>query len=510
MDSAPLPAPPPTSSGPAPLPGAAGPPAPPPGPPAGPPTGLLNPVHQADGRRLAAVAAVGLVVLTLVPVDGVGLGTSLGVATTLAVLLLAPLRRANRVLLGVGFLATTLLTLRADPIGWGLVLAICTATSALAATTALRGSPLDQSATSLLVRAAEAVGHVVLGPAHLSPALRRAGRGAGGPRTRATLQGALVGVPIVLVLGALLADGDRLFDALVGSWDIAVPDLGGRMVLAAIAVLAAAGLLRAGATVAAADPAPPRRWIGATQAATTVWMVTALFVVFDVVQLAAALGVTDEALRQAGTTASAHAREGFFQLLAVAALTLLLLVVVRTWVVGAEVRPPAVLRVPVTACLAAVVVIVAVALLRLDAYNDAFGLTRLRLWSSAACVWIGGTFILLAVRTSGWRPRRRWVLPGALGWGIALVLALVAVGPDVLIASRNTDLAAEGHRLDVTYALTLSADATPTLVEALPRLHPVDAGPLRAGLCEDRPPAAAALAHNRSLTAASRALDTVC
>jgi len=55
--------------------------------------------------------------------------------------------------------------------------------------------------------------------------------------------------------------------------------------------------------------------------------------------------------------------------------------------------------------------------------------------------------------------------------GFAAVLAVNAVNPDAVIARTNIERARHGEELDAYYLTTLSADAVPVLVEALPRIR---------------------------------------
>jgi hypothetical protein len=49
-------------------------------------------------------------------------------------------------------------------------------------------------------------------------------------------------------------------------------------------------------------------------------------------------------------------------------------------------------------------------------------------------------------------------------------LMLIAMNPDALIVRANVERVADGRKFDVDYAVSLSADAVPALVEALPAL----------------------------------------
>ena len=113
-------------------------------------------------------------------------------------------------------------------------------------------------------------------------------------------------------------------------------------------------------------------------------------------------------------------------------------------------------------------VVVASALQRMYLYEQEFGLTQLRLYTTVFMLWISavlGWFVLTVLL--GLRERFTF---GALVAGFAAVLAVNAMNPDALIARTNIERAEDGEELDAYYLTTLSADAAPVLIEALPEI----------------------------------------
>jgi len=130
------------------------------------------------------------------------------------------------------------------------------------------------------------------------------------------------------------------------------------------------------------------------EATVVVGSLAALFGVFAVAQLVALSSGGRHVIRTAGLTYAEYARSGFFQLLAVAAITLVALLGLRA---VADLSAPADRRRFTTLALAVVgltLVIVVVALRRLGLYQQAFGLTMLRLYSSIFAVWVGLVLVL--------------------------------------------------------------------------------------------------------------------
>ena len=115
-----------------------------------------------------------------------------------------------------------------------------------------------------------------------------------------------------------------------------------------------------------------------------------------------------------------------------------------------------------------------VAVARLGLYEDAFGLTMLRLYSKVFAVWIGVVFVLLAPRPGRRRPAGRAWLPAgaAVAAGLLALFALNLANPEAVVVRHNVAFAERSGRFDPDYLTELSDDAVPALVKALPRLDP--------------------------------------
>ena len=87
------------------------------------------------------------------------------------------------------------------------------------------------------------------------------------------------------------------------------------------------------------------------------------------------------------------------------------------------------------------------------------------LWLAVVLAWFVATVL---------RGRRKRFAVGALVAGYALIVALEILNPDALIARTNLARAREGRRFDARYVASLSADAVPELVAALPELSEKD------------------------------------
>ena len=113
-------------------------------------------------------------------------------------------------------------------------------------------------------------------------------------------------------------------------------------------------------------------------------------------------------------------------------------------------------------------VVVASALQRMYLYQQEFGLTELRLYTTVFMLWISTVLIWFVLTVLS--ARRDLFAFGALLAGFAAIFAINAMNPDALIASTNLDRMEQGKRFDAYYLTTLSADAVPVLVESLPEI----------------------------------------
>ena len=352
----------------------------------------------------------------------------------------------------------------------GLALALATQAALLDATWVLA---LDLAAAWLL--ASLAAGGIAL-DALIAPAtrLRLAPSLAPRPTERhaPALRGLGAGAVVVLPFLLLFLSADAAFAGFAEELPLpsgaSVP---GRVGLFVVVLAAGLGLgLAARHPPTEWEPFPGRRlsfaewWIPLA-------LLDGLFLAFVAVQVAVLFGGHDQVLETEGLTYAEYARSGFWQLLAATALTLL---VIGLAVAVADVRrrrEAVLLRALLGLLCALALVVVASALHRLGLYEEAFGLTRLRLLVETIELWLGAMLVLagaaVCARTVLARTATLAVVVTAAG-----LLAFSLSSPDHRIAERNIDRWEETGRIDELYLRALSADAVPALVE-LPTLRRV-------------------------------------
>jgi hypothetical protein len=394
-------------------------------------------------RWLALLAAV--LAAAVLPYSRAGIGVPL-VAAIVALAVALSARRSTRVLV-FGGLALALACIPAWlDAPW--IVAIDLVAACLLATVAVAGVGLG--ATVAPVRALVDVPPLLpSGGAQWIPAAR----------------GALLGSLLVVPFGALFWSADAAFAELGGS--LPLPSLAsapGRVVVFLGVLVGAVGL-----ALAVRRPDPRTSLPDVSKLTRWEWtlplvLLDLLFLSFVVVQATVLFGGHAHVLETAGLTYSEYARQGFWQLIAAASLTLavvwtsLRVAVVRT-------RTERLLLHGLVGCLCVLtLVVVASAIRRLHLYEDAFGLTRARLAAETFSLAVGAVFVLVLVAGLAPSVRARFAAIAVAGGALGL-LAFSLSNPDGHVAARNVERWRHTGELDVAYVQGLSADAVPALAQ---------------------------------------------
>lgn len=405
-------------------------------------------------RVLPWAAATGVAVALLVVGHQPGLGLALA-----ALILWAPAlpelvrRRALTPLLcaGLGIALAAVSAIRDSE--WVVVLSLMASfgISAVAATSA---------------RSALGIGLAVPGlPVGVARALHWGARSvtaSGADRVAAVLRSLrtfAVTTALVVVFGLLLASADVLFATLIPQ-----VDLGRLPAYVVVGVVAALATLTAVALVTSPPP-----WAAGTlprlaRARRIEWFVPVLAVVvvmavFLGTQVVAALGGNEYVQRTVGLTYASYARQGFGQLVAVTALTLLVVGWFAIRAPRTDRRDAWTTRAALGALCLAALGIVATALYRMSLYVAAYGLTELRILATTGEIVMG--LIVLMVMAAGVRWHGGWLPVAIVQLSAVAMLGLALANPEAMIVRYNAQ-AAEVP-LDLHHLGMLSADAVPAI-----------------------------------------------
>jgi len=288
----------------------------------------------------------------------------------------------------------------------------------------------------------------------------------------AILRGSLLALPILILLAALLASADAVFESNLKNffaffnWENLTEFILRALLVLALTIFIAItyffmsersndeqlfGLEKQGIV----------RFLGQIEANVVLILVNLLFLFFVVIQFQYLFG-GETNIHVDGYTYAEYARRGFGELIAVAIVSLVILQAIHSIVQRENKTQSRFLIVLSVLVFIQLLIILASAYQRLTLYETAYGFSRLRTYSHVFLVWLALLLIILAVfevrRISRYFPLALYIT--ALGIGATINL----MGVDARIAEWNIDRAKNSTELDIAYLSTLSYDALPVLV----------------------------------------------
>ncbi len=303
--------------------------------------------------------------------------------------------------------------------------------------------------------------------------------------------GLVFSIPLILIFGLLLAAADSVFAQVCERiFDVPLDEFFSHVFIVAFLAWIVSGFLRSAAfetdqkhersnavlsilnlpersanDVGASWRETARRSLGIVEIGLPLGLLNLLFLAFVGIQFRYLFGGASLVEVTAGLTYAEYARRGFFELVMVAGLVLPLLWGAQ-WIMerSGDRRGERIFRALAVVQLLLVGIIMLSALKRMLLYTDAYGLTASRFYATAFMCWLAAVFVWFAATVL--RGRRARFLYGAAALWLVLLIALHAINPEGLIVRVN----AARSDFDTAYASTLSDDAVPALVQALPDL----------------------------------------
>lgn len=292
----------------------------------------------------------------------------------------------------------------------------------------------------------------------------------------ALLRGLLIAVPLLCVFGGLFVAADAVFEGIVTDlFDWQVDHIFSHLFWIIFWAWLTGGFLRqlfishkwAGVALQ-----PTFFSLGLIELVTVLGLLDALFLSFVLVQFRYLFGGAALVEAATGLTYAEYARRGFFELVTVAALLLPILLFIHWLLRPGSLTVERAFRLLAGLLVALLFVIMASALQRMRLYQQEYGLTELRLYTTVFMGWLALVFLWFSATVLA--RRRVYFTFGALAAGLAVIMGLNLLNPDALIAQVNANRTNAPQPFDARYVTWLSADAVPTLVTLLPQMKEED------------------------------------
>ncbi len=295
-------------------------------------------------------------------------------------------------------------------------------------------------------------------------------RSVSSPRSRAIIKGALLSLPLVVVLIALLGNADpviRWSTDRLAEWlpDWSFPP---RMIFFAVLLTLTLGANSLGVRqLMASFPRYPAfgvsSTVGVTEQRMMLWSAAAVLWIFVALQASYLIHSPPAAIRT-GVTFADYARRGFGELSFAATIVgAIVLILEYARPADATERDRLVLRRLELALVIALELVLVSAFRRVILYEQAYGFTEARIFAQAYMVVMALSLAALA------REITRGKISIAFGrrvaeFALAVFTVLVFWNYEAWIVDRNIDRAATTGKFDALYATRLSVDAIPTLL----------------------------------------------
>jgi hypothetical protein len=333
---------------------------------------------------------------------------------------------------------------------------------------------------------------------------------------RSIALGAVIALPLLILFGGLLMSADAAFEGMIASLFFTNHERAlGHILLALFLAWITGGFLRGlllgrevkivngravlvypaqveiplaetinGSNAPQAIKTEPVR-LGIVEIGVTLGLLNLLFLTFVLLQLRYFFGDATLVQGSDGLTFSEYYRRGIFELVTVAALVLPLLLGLHWLLRKTNPAHERIFRLLAGTQVFLLFVMMASAVRRMLLYQSVYGLTEQRLYTTAFMAWLALVFIWFVA--TALRGRREQFACGALVAGLMVIATLHVINPDALIVRVNVAHAQAGRIFDAHYAASLSADATPALMESLPALNENDRRIVAASILTDWP-----------------------
>ncbi len=285
------------------------------------------------------------------------------------------------------------------------------------------------------------------------------------------VKGILISLPVIFIFLLLFSSADLIFQKYISSlinFDFESETIIRSMIVLISSIIfmgAYSYTFRENKNQIDKEENDDHKSIGHIESSILLGSVNLLFFIFIIIQLTYLFG-GESAISLQGFTYAEYARRGFFELIAVAIISLLLLIVTERNLARKDTIHRLGFKIMSTVLTLEVILIMASAFTRLSLYEEAYGFTILRLYSHAFIILLAVIFFIFLYKI--YKDKRESAFAFRVFISIILFLTIMnLLNPDVFIARRNIERYASTGKLDVDYLSSLSSDAIPETIKIL-------------------------------------------
>lgn len=286
--------------------------------------------------------------------------------------------------------------------------------------------------------------------------------------------GLLVSIPLIMVIVSLLASADEVFNHFVGQIpnifeNLSLDDFVAKVCIVTIisclvfsylwSLLHQRMLVTDG--VVRNQTALSYRFLDPVTVITILTLVDSIYILFTIIQFSYLFGSLSMGLPDNFTYAQ-YARRGFFELVAVTLINLVILLGNINFIKAVGARVDKAAKVLNSVLVACTLIMLFSAHFRMSLYEEAYGYTYLRVLTHAFMLFL---FALLAASLYKVWKEKMSLLKAYIVISIIAYTGINYTNIDVVIAKKNIERYAVEKSIDISYLTSLSDDAVPYLVE---------------------------------------------
>ncbi|MCK5306081.1 MAG: DUF4173 domain-containing protein [Candidatus Omnitrophica bacterium] len=288
------------------------------------------------------------------------------------------------------------------------------------------------------------------------------------------LIGLLIAIPLLLLISLLMSSADQIFKKLADSfWEFFREYLLegiGRGILILIVTVLYAGIYswkyRKGEEDVKRFVTTPSKQRGFVEGTVIITLLNVLFLIFTGIQVIFLLG-KEEQITRLGVTYSVYARQGFWQMVCIAIIVLIISILLEGKMGRNTDKQRRIHKINLCLTSLMMTVVMISAFYRLWLYEQSYGFTVLRFYSHTFIIYVAAVFVILSTKILKEHSSQKFLFNSFVATLLLFVFWNVS-NPHYFIASINLNRHKTSVReLDISYLNQLSDDAIPAITSAL-------------------------------------------